>query len=234
LRKPARWETLDKTLKATVEGARTVLGCDIATLYTFDEDKQRFVRAVGVGYRDVKNMRPPEEIAPDSVLWKIIRLVGDKNYHLSEDAPTRPAERSFCASRRSSLSLGIQLRVVSAVSVSCFINYRTPHRFAEDEIQDALQFANQAAVAIRNAQLHDEVRKRAEVMEGLYEAGKAITSTLALEETLDRIAEQALHVVGANCPQIGCFSHIALREGDKLRFVAAWPPEMLTPLATTN
>jgi GAF domain-containing protein len=221
---------LDKTLEETVKGARAVLGCDIATLYTFDEDKQRFVRAVGVGYRDVKNMRPPEEIAPDSVLWKIIRLVGDKNYHLLENVPSELPKSHFVHAEEVRSALGIQLRFGERCVGVMFVNYCTPHRFAEDEIQDALQFANQAAVSIRNAQLHDEVRKRAEVMEGLYKAGKAITSTLALEETLDRIAEQALHVVGANCPQIGCFSHIALREGDKLRFVAAWPPKMLTPL----
>ena len=222
---------LDKTLNQTVEGARTVLRCDIATLYTFDEEKQRFVRAVGVGYRDVKNMRPPSEIAPDSVLWRIIRPAGDKNDHLSEDALNDEwLKGRFVQAEGVRSTLGIQLRIGEHRVGIMFINYRTSHRFTEDEIQDALQFANQAAVAIRNAQLHDEVRKRAEVMEGLYEAGKAITSSLALEDTLAQVAEQALHVVGANCPNVGCFSHIALREGDKLRFVATWPPDMLAPL----
>ncbi len=222
---------LDKTLNETVEGARAVLRCDIVTLYPFDEDKQRFARPVGVGYRDVKNMRPPEELAPESAPWKIIRFTGDQNHRLAEDVLNDELLKGrFVQTEGVRSALGIRLRAGERLVGVMFINYRTPHRFTEDEIQDALQFANQAAVAIRNAQLHDEVSKRAKVMEGLYEAGKAITSSLALEDTLAHVAEQALYVVDANCPNVGCFSHIALREGDKLHFVAAYPRKMLTAL----
>ncbi len=223
-------EDLDKTLNKTVEGAHAASGCDIATVYTFDEDNQRFVHAVGIGDRNVKNMRPPEEIAPDSALWKIIRLPGDKNYHLSEDALNDDLLKGrFVQAEGVHSALGIQLRVRERRVGVMFVNYRTSHRFAEDEIQDVLQFANQAAVAIHNAQLHDEIRKRAEVMEGLYEAGKAITSTLALEKVLTRISEHALKIVGAN-PQEGCFSHVALLEENKLRFITGFPPEILNDL----
>jgi len=223
---------LDKTLNATVEGALAVLHCDIATVYSFDEENQRFAQPIGTGCHDRRNLCPPNEVnsSPDSAPWRIIRLQ-DKLYHLSEYAlDDELLDSNFIKAEGVQSALGIQLRFSEHRVGVMFINYRTPHRFTEDEIKDALQFANQAAVAIHNARLHDEVRKRAEVMQGLYEAGKAITSTLSLEETLNHIAEQALYIVGADYSKGGCFSHIALREGDKLRFVAAWPPEMLNLL----
>lgn len=221
---------LEETLDAIVRGALVALHCDTTTLYTFDEDTQRFVNAKGVGYRDPNNIQLPQEISPDSVLWKVINLK-ERYYHLSEDVPSDELLKgSFVREEEIESALAIQLRFGEHRVGVMFINYRAPHRFAEDEIQDALQFANQAAVAIHNAQLHDEVRKRAEVMEGLYEAGKAITSTLSPEETLNRIAEQALQTIGPSSQQEGCFTHIALCEGNKLRFVAASPRMMLTPL----
>lgn len=221
---------LEETLIAIVNGARQALHCEIATLYTFDEDKQQFVRYAGVGYKDAKNMRPPAKITNDSALWKIMGL-RDKTYHLSEDVLNdKLLKGRFAQAEGVRSALGIQLRFGEHRVGVMFINYRTAHRFTQDEIDDALLFANQAAVAIHNAQLHDKVSKRADVMKALYEAGKAITSTLSVDETLQRIAEQALRIVGVECQQEGCFSHIALLEGNKLRFIAGFPTEILTDL----
>jgi GAF domain-containing protein/ActR/RegA family two-component response regulator len=219
----------EETLDAIVKGALVALHCDTTTLYTFDEDTQRFVNASGIGYRDHNNIQLPEEINPDSVLRKVINLK-ERYYHLSEDVPNDELLKgSFVRKEEIESALAIQLRFGKHRVGVMFINYRTPHRFTDNEIQDALQFANQAAVAIHNAQLHDEIRKRAEVMEGLYEAGKAITSTLSLEEVLTRISERALDIVGAN-PQEGCFSHVALLERNKLRFIAGFPLDILADL----
>jgi len=220
---------LSETLNATVRGARDVLGCNIATLYTFDEQKQQFIRSAGVGCRYTKSMRSPDEITSDSALWKIIHLQ-DKQYHPAEDIlDDELLYGNFAKSEEVQSALGIQLRFGERRVGVMFVNYRTPHRFTQDEIDDALLFANQAAVAIHNAQLYEEIQKRAKVMEGLYEASKAITSTLTLEEVLMRIAERALSTVGAD-PQDGCFSHIALLEGSKLRFIAGFPTEIVHDL----
>jgi len=221
---------LDEMLYATVRGAQDVLGCNIATLYIFDEHSQRFVKAVGLGYLSEMNMRPPSKITPNSALWRIISLE-EKNYHLSEDALNDELLKGeFVQAEGIRSALGIQLRSGDERFGVMFINYRSPHRFTYDEIQDALQFANQAAVAIRNAQLYERIKRQSETLEGLYEAGKALTSTLSLEETLDQISEQVLRIVGATWQQEGCFTHIALHERDKLRFVAACPRETLALL----
>lgn len=220
---------LEDTLKAIVQGALDSLHCDVATLHTFDESTRCFVHAQGFGYTAPGIMRPPEEITEKSVLWKIIDL--KEPYYRAADNPLDDdlLSGNFVRAEGIKSALGVQLRFGEHPVGVMFVNYRRPHRFTEEEIKDAVQFGNQAAVAIRNAQLLDETRKRAEAMEGLYKAGKAITSTLTLDEVLERIAEQALHIVGAN-PQEGCFSHVALREGDKLRFIAGFPLEIPSDL----
>jgi GAF domain-containing protein len=110
-----------------------------------------------------------------------------------------------------------------------FVNYRSSHRFPSDEIATIELFANQAAVAIRNFQLYEEVTRRVDALEALYEAGKAVTGTLALNEILCRIAEQAWRFTGHYGKQAR-FSHLALKEGNRLRFEAAYPPEHLLGL----
>lgn len=90
--------------------------------------------------------------------------------------------------------------------------------------------AAQAAVAIHNAQLHGETRKDAHALSALYNAGMAIIGTLSLEETLNRIAEQALQVISGGRNSVGCFSHLMLAQGDGLRFVAGSPAETLANL----
>ena len=56
-----------------------------------------------------------------------------------------------------------------------FINYHQPHQFTPDEVTSIDIFAYQAAVAIHNAQLYDQVQRRANTLQTLYEAGGAIS-----------------------------------------------------------
>ena len=85
--------------------------------------------------------------------------------------------------------------------------------------------------------LHDQLweetisnAKRLETLEAIQEAGRTTTNTLSLDETLLNISEKALYVVGAGEKPEKCFSHIALLENEKLRFVAAYPKEGLPHL----
>lgn len=213
---------LEATLRAIVEGARDALRCDVATLYIFNQDTGYFSQAIGVGLLDGRHMRPPEQVLKDSALWKIIGYQ-EPYYHVSEYVPEDKLLRGHFVQAEHVLSaFGIPLRYGERRVGVMFINYRTMHRFTDDEIQDALQFANQAAIAIRNAQLYSELEQRAEALAAVYDAGTAITGSLSLEETLERIAVQARRIVGLEAER--CLTRIALLEGDKLRIVAGSSP----------
>lgn len=104
-----------------------------------------------------------------------------------------------------------------------------PRQFTPDEMEVAEVLASQAAVAIRNAQLYEEKTRRTSALEALYEAGKVVTGTLALDEILSRIVEQAWRITGRYGKQAQ-YSDLALKEGNRLRFKAAYPPECLLGL----
>jgi len=56
-------------------------------------------------------------------------------------------------------------------------------------------FANQAAIAVRNARLFEAEREQRELAEALEEAAAAVSSTLDPDQVLDRILEQVERVV---------------------------------------
>jgi GAF domain-containing protein len=182
---------LNGTLEAIVNGAREVLHCDATTLYTFDEYAQRFAQVKGAGYLNSNNMELLEEIKPDSVLWRVINLK-ERYYHLSEFAPSDELLKgSFVREEGIESVLGIQLRFSEHRVGVMFINYRTPHRFTDDEIQDALQFANQAAVAIRNAQSYQAEQQYSQALEAIQVTSAEVNATLELDVVLPKLVDNA-------------------------------------------
>lgn len=220
---------LGGTLKAIVRGAKDALDCDIVTLYTFDEKAQRFVGVEGTGLKNRSNLRSPQEVAHDSSLWRVVEL--DKPfYHFAENAPDdRLLQGGFVRNEKVRSALGVQLRFGEERVGVMFVNYRAPHRFIQDEINDALQFGNQAVVAIRNAQLHESTGKQAETLESLYKAGKAVTGLLTLDEILNRIAAQAWHLT----KRPASYTSIRLVDGEIAKVVAAYPREELNQTLAT-
>jgi GAF domain-containing protein len=104
-----------------------------------------------------------------------------------------------------------------------------PRLFGEKERELAKVFANQAAIAIDNARLYEEVTERSSALAALYEAGRAVTSSRALDEILRQIAERAYRLASRQA-RPARLSLIALVEGHKVRFAETYPPEHLPRL----
>ncbi len=77
-------------------------------------------------------------------------------------------------------------RLIGALDV---YSRSVPRRFREDEIDLAEIFTSQAAVAIENAQLLEETRRRLTEISILFEAARAGTSSLDVNQVLDRVLE---------------------------------------------
>jgi len=69
------------------------------------------------------------------------------------------------------------------------------HRFSENDTRLINLFAQQATVALRNARLYEEARRRAEEAETIREAGAAVVSTLNQEKAIELILQQLVQVV---------------------------------------
>ena len=123
-------------------------------------------------------------------------------------------------------------------AISRFVSMQhdiTERKHLESELLVAntrLQFQLEEIERLHN-QLREEMistQKRLEALEALQKAGRTIISSLSLDETLSKIAEQALFAIGGGIKLEEFLSHIALLDNDKLRFVAAYPKEVLSYL----
>jgi len=74
--------------------------------------------------------------------------------------------------------------------------------YTAEEVQLAMAFANQAALAIENARLFDETMERAESLSALYEIGKEINATLELDRLLEVICDEAMRTTGAAIAEV--------------------------------
>jgi len=71
----------------------------------------------------------------------------------------------------------------------------TNRRFTNEDIRLLESFAQQAIIAIQNARLFEDARKRADEAETLSRAGSLVAATLDQNEAIDRILEQLAFVV---------------------------------------
>ena len=72
---------------------------------------------------------------------------------------------------------------------------RTPSRFGENEVILIRTVADQVGVAVANARLYEETRRRVDELALLNEVGRALTSTLNLDEVMNAIMEEAVGVL---------------------------------------
>lgn len=77
-------------------------------------------------------------------------------------------------------------------------SYTSPGIYQERERSLLWALANQAAVAIHNAQLYHQSEQHAVELEILYEVGERITATLSLDEMLQIIVDYAAQLVNAD------------------------------------
>jgi GAF domain-containing protein len=73
---------------------------------------------------------------------------------------------------------------------------RVRYRFTEDEVSTLVSFANQAAIAMENADLFVEAGERAAEYRALFEVGGLVSSTLEADRVLEVIAERCRALMG--------------------------------------
>ncbi|MFO7740959.1 MAG: GAF domain-containing protein [Anaerolineae bacterium] len=91
--------------------------------------------------------------------------------------------------------VGLPLTIGGEVQGVMNVAFQSPHAFTDDELWVLELLADQAAIAIRNARLYDEVRERALEQETLREAALALTTALDRNEVVERVLAQLQRVV---------------------------------------
>lgn len=159
-------EDLKQTLGTIARHTQQVLGSDVVTLYSYDETTGQFGAWATeiLKARRADSILPPEKLKGGSVIWNILALTKPPYYCLAEDHAIRDQRLGgyFVRGEHIRAAIGIQLRVGERKVGVMFVNFRSAHRFTSDELNTIQLFADQAAVAIRNAQLYTETIRQCE------------------------------------------------------------------------
>jgi GAF domain-containing protein/ActR/RegA family two-component response regulator len=93
--------------------------------------------------------------------------------------------------------LGLPIKIRDEVLGVLTFNTTEPYQYSPAELTYLASFADQAAIAIENARLHEATVRRGEQLEALLSSLKTVTSGLNLREILDRILGEAIRISGA-------------------------------------
>jgi GAF domain-containing protein len=224
---------LETMLQDAIDLARKQLNGNLATLYTYNEEQDSFERLKWSGDPVPNTMTLPGEISKElekSSLRRLLALTGEisKSTELVEDDPVLAS--NFTQMNKVISCIGLLLRVSDHRLGVMIVHYQNRHRFSLEEIQIAEHIARQTAIAIHHTQLWEASERKTRRLQVLYK--NSVARLLSPQGTLEKIAADALEVLGENCYLAGCFSHITCidPETGKLYFAAANRPEILKEL----
>lgn len=200
---------LDELLGTVAENARRVLGADLVVLYEYIEEKDD-VRIPPVFRGDIRVpeiLRERGELHRESLVFKMVHQ--DAPFYAA-DAREDWAKGGFFAQAQGERSesfinreeivssAGIPLLIGGEAVGVLFINYRDFCQFTSNHRERTEIFANQAALAIRNARVFSQKERYVEELSVLNEIGQIVSSavTLDVDKILDLVYQQTARLMG--------------------------------------
>ncbi len=179
---------LEQVMEAVGESALQIVKATDVHLYTFDQDTNQFGTSVGVwadGHRGAVLKQP----RPNGLTAQVART---KRPVIINDAETHPLFQSLQARAWTLKAIAgfpiIKLdRLIAVMNVA----FMEPHTFTRDEEQALLVLADQAAIAIDNAQLYQQVQRKIQELSAL----NAVTQSAAQLTDLSAMLNDALGAV---------------------------------------
>lgn len=185
----------EKTLASIVEGTKDVFECDAVTLYTYNDQSGQFnYPPTMTGVENESKVTELGRVTPGSV---VTRILYRGEMVINEDIRDGDLLKGPFADReriRSAVAIPLEVQendpkgVPKKLKVGLmFVNYRTPHHFSENEKDTLDLFANQAAIAIRNDQLYDELKQTKDYISStLAAAWMGMTADIWHHQTLKK------------------------------------------------
>jgi signal transduction histidine kinase len=160
---------LEPTLQLIVERAHYLLHADASLLLLRQEDSDAFtIRAhTGTVSESLLSARvhPGEGLGGQVVATGMPVMVADYPTEYTDSPFFQVVQESGLRSW-----LGVPLKARNTVSGVLYVISRTPHQFHQEDQQLLSALGDQAAIAIENARLYEQVRRHAEELEAKVEA----------------------------------------------------------------
>ncbi len=212
---------LDRVLDLILYQLRDVIAFDTASILRLERDGQLVILA-NYGFPEpekVNGLRFP--VVPK---FPNMRVVREKTPLALDDVkvsyPHFHEEATTWESGNIRSWLGVPLLIKEALIGMITLDRASVAPYTEEDIELATAFANQAAIAIENASLHQSTRERATRLELVARVGRRTTAILDLDELL----REAVHLISDAFGYF--FTNILLVEGSDLVLRAATLPDL--------
>jgi GAF domain-containing protein len=216
-------DELEVMLGKAVEGILKSMDCDTVTLYVLDSKKGQLKFPPELA--GVKNKAAALKVLEREKELVKKRVAAIDHYHAAIDTMNDDLlNGEFVRSEGIVSSAGIPIKAQGKKIGVMFVNYRRRHRFDKNDEKNMEFLAHEAAVAIRNVQMYNDMKAQQVRLGALYETEHAIATSRDLQSALEIVAEQVWNVARANNRTANVVS-INLIENDKARVVAAHPKE---------
>ncbi len=176
---------LQSTLDAVTRGTRDALDCDAVVLYTYDNELEQ------LGY-------PPTMIGVKEIKAKhkgtiVLDMLRRDEPYICPDTSLDPKfkDRRFTQDEGIASVVAFPLHVGDERVGVIFVNYRKQHQFTDDDIEEVKLFANQAAVAIHDAQVYEREQKRSASLKAIQMVSAEVSAELNVGKVLDLIAKKS-------------------------------------------
>lgn len=206
-----KYSDIRALLNNIASSAKEVLKADLIELYEYNQDQDRYeLPPIRAGERLEKNV-PKVRIYQDDAVWKLIHhseplyrenaqdeIIFTADYDIPRE--NIPADRFVIREKIQSTAV-IPLRAEKKSMGLMFANYRTTQSFDKEQRKLIELFANQAAIAIKNARLFQQISTQTQALTELNKLAQRLVSVEEYSETSDllkRIAESAKEVLKAD------------------------------------
>jgi PAS domain S-box-containing protein len=197
---------LDSVLDRILEQLAQVVDYDSTSLMLVDDDKLIVRASRGFERPDIISKLVIE--IGDNRLFQ--EMASSRRPMLISDTKADERYKQWAGTAPVRSWIGVPLVVRGRVIGQLAVDKYEPDFYDEDDAELALTFAQQAAIAIENAQLFDSERRQREIAESLQEAATVLNASLDPDTVLTEILEQLGRVVEYDS------AGILLEDGDDL------------------
>jgi GAF domain-containing protein/ActR/RegA family two-component response regulator len=176
---------IKNTLRSIVDGAKTTLAYDAIVLFVYDQATNQLGHPpTMVGVRYPKRAMLFGSVKKDSLVYAMLHHQGPYPVEdVSQDIHFNG--KRFAIDEEIKSCVAIPLVATGQTVGVMFVNYRSYHQFTTENLTYINFYANQAAVAIHNAQLLEKAQRRTRLLDAAAKVASGTTAIMDVEDLLD-------------------------------------------------
>jgi two-component system NtrC family sensor kinase len=195
----ARSLDLSRVLDTIAKSAVELVKASDAHIFLYDEEKGEFTFGTGV-WRSDEEGQVFTQVRKDGLTATVARR-GEPV--VINEARTHPLYSDEASQEWGMEAIaGLPLKRADRVSGVFNVAFLEPHTFDEDELRLLTLLADQAAIAIENARLHEETQRRVEELSAIEEIVHELSSTLDFQKVIQLLLDKAIEATDASAGAI--------------------------------